>query len=675
METSIGSALKKTLSWFALLMGIVAAVVVLGNYIVSAQQSYRGPSLVYFYIFLVLALWSRTWSTALLIFSLPILPNLAIQAEYIFHPRVTYFIAYPGVDSVIGLFVGQVIRSLWKKQRFDTAVQLPPWTVGLGILVITMATALSICRNLWQSASVFYLPGLLNNLLRFKHMGSGNDYLPLADLIVYSVAGLLIACMLSTLKLVKSKDDFVFRPVILSVMVAAVWGVFQAVSRFGLPDFVLQYRTNTIGYGALGFQPDIHAFAGHMLIGAVGLLGYFTSQKSVQSKFWIYVGGLACFMSWLALLLSKSRASLLFAVMFVVVYVIIAARQKNTKTTKNIALTILVFIGIVIGYLWSANNLWVTDAIKEVAALQQINFQTLNRLSVYRLELFTSALKMFWSFPLMGLGQGNFLHQSIVPGYISILGGENAHNYFLQTIAELGLAGLISFLLIFLVPIFNTRCSTKFTPILFAIFAVFIGNIYSHPLIIRENLLLLAVFVSLLYALVDTRDRKTDSNKFNQKVALSLICCGVFVFGFFAWSEIRTSFQRAPFLFGAECFKANDKLVDGWMTGRLIVPVPRGATSFEAEIDKNQPDAPFNPLDADVMVLDNAGQIILSQRYSNLHFDEFKLSIDFSSISFAKAHEPNSVRIDLSRCFTPSNFGLKDDVHKKGLHIKAIGFE
>ena len=74
---------QTALAWFALVAALSAVVVVLGSYLVSASQPYRGPSLFYFYLLFFAALISRKWSTALLIFALPLLPDLAMQAQYI----------------------------------------------------------------------------------------------------------------------------------------------------------------------------------------------------------------------------------------------------------------------------------------------------------------------------------------------------------------------------------------------------------------------------------------------------------------------------------------------------------------------------------------------------------------------------------------------------------------
>lgn len=169
MPQKIISKTQTALGWFALIAALVVVAVVLISYVVSARQSYRGPTLTYFYVMLLTALISRKWSVALLIFGLPLLPSLATQLEYVLRPSVKYFVAYPGLDAIVGLFVGQCVRSLLIDRNLGSWLKPPPWPLGLAILVITISCWMTIDRNLWQSAADFSWFGLANIIFRFKH--------------------------------------------------------------------------------------------------------------------------------------------------------------------------------------------------------------------------------------------------------------------------------------------------------------------------------------------------------------------------------------------------------------------------------------------------------------------------------------------------------------------------
>jgi len=665
--------IQSTLSWIGLVLPLLALGVVVISYMVSANQPYRGPTLFYFYVALLAALLSRKWSTYLLIFLLPLLPNLAAQAELVLRPAVKYFVAYPGIDMVAGLFIGQSVRSLYLKERLSTWLKPPPWPFGLALLIIAMATLTSISRNLWQSASSFSLNGITNNIFRFKHMGRGNDFLPFNDLLIYSFAVLLFICIFQTIRSEKKGDDLVFRPVVIGLIISACWGIFQAITAFGLPQYAVEYRSNTLGYSAFGFQPDIHAFAGHMLIGAIGLIGYIFLLR--RSSIWLKVTLLACALSWVALLLSKSRASLVFALIFVfVVLVVIAIKKKRTLLNGYLLIgSIVAFLTMV--FLTLNDKLWIADAIRELRATDLTNFEALSRLSVYRLEIFNAAIKMFFHYPVMGVGQGNFINLSTlidfaVRPWMATTAGENAHNYFLQTLAELGAIGVISFFIVFLWPVRHAQQFKNIAPAAIAICSVFLGNLYSHSLIIRENLLLLAVFIALLYA----HAMRHELRPYYSKARAYAVLASVGILIIFASKEIVTSFGKFPFIYGSECYQGSTSLDEGWTDGLFVTELPIGTNRIKLMIDQNQPDAKVNPLSLNLSLVDNEGRVLTTVDSFSEHNNNFSIEATLSGDAPLSTVATKAI-LKLSRCFTPSNFGLKDDSRKYGVHIKQILFD
>ena len=73
------------------------------------------------------------------------------------------------------------------------------------------------------------------------------------------------------------------------------------------------------------------------------------------------------------------------------------------------------------------------------------------------------------------------------------MGGAGAHNYFLQSLVELGLVGLVLAALI-AIP-FLRLCRDNLSLVSFyALVGVAIGNLYGQSLLVREMLMLAAVF-------------------------------------------------------------------------------------------------------------------------------------------------------------------------------------
>jgi O-antigen ligase len=115
---------------------------------------------------------------------------------------------------------------------------------------------------------------------------------------------------------------------------------------------------------------------------------------------------------------------------------------------------------------------------------------------------------MFSEYPLFGIGQGNLFRMSSHIDvshsiYMVQQGGENAHNYFLQTLAETGLVGTAAFILVLSWPFCRVAQFSKIAAPALALFSIGLGNLFSHPLLIRPNLILFAVLLALMYASID----------------------------------------------------------------------------------------------------------------------------------------------------------------------------
>ena len=124
---------------------------------------------------------------------------------------------------------------------------------------------------------------------------------------------------------------------------------------------------------------------------------------------------------------------------------------------------------------------------------------------------------MFSEYPILGIGQGNFFRLSSKIDishsmYMLQKGGENAHNYFLQTLAETGLMGVSTFILVISWPFFRVTHFSKIAAPSFALFSIALSNFFSHPMLIRPILILFAVLLALMYASIENDvPKKTHS--------------------------------------------------------------------------------------------------------------------------------------------------------------------
>ena len=558
-----GRWLQSALSWFGFCIALLCLIVVLGHYVLSVFQAVRWPTKVYFITALLLAFCSPKWALSILIVSLPLLPNLHIQAGHLLHPKVSYFVAYPGFDAVAGFCVGQWLRLyILDKQKLSKIFSPPPWPVGLLLITLTLSSALAIARNLSQSAEYFSLSSFVYTLLRFKLISRLNDYYPVVDLMCYSLAGLLMCGLIRTFRASQNITDEVFRPVMLGLIINAFWGFIQAFTSFGLPPNTLEYRQEIFGFGAQGFQPDTHAFASHMMAGTIGLIGYFFSKNSrvppllaISIVLWCLFG----------IVLSKSRISLLLSIA-VLTWLICWLGVHRARLRQHLLPLFFVTAIVVFVMLFVTNNLsWLKDWLLQIKAADFSDVEVLNAISRDRFELHGAAIRMWLDYPFFGVGQGNFFRLSSIKEFSGShimylagrnLGGENAHNYFLQTLAEVGALGIATFILAMLWPFKAVKNFSSLYPASAMIFALFCGNIYSHPLLIRENMFFLIIFISMLYAqklnLVTDRVDNENVNSFHkmEKTKWIIISCLIIVVGYYVWQEIGSSFDRLPFEYG-----------------------------------------------------------------------------------------------------------------------------
>lgn len=551
---NLQTKLARFFSWSALGIGSAAVLLVLSSYVCGYLQPVRWPTLFYFELAFIVTLISERRGVMLVTFLLPLVPTLHWQLQFFYHPAVPYFVTAAGIDLVTGLTCALFIKHLNRPQSLRFNPSTIPWPIGLLAWVISLSTALAIARNLWRSASRFELSTFLHETVRFKLFVRGNDFSPIGDWLAVSLALLFLAMLADSLLRRADREQLIFKPAIASLFVSACYGIYQAFTKIGLPQAAVEYRPESFGYSAIGFQPDIHAYAGHMLLGSVGLFGVLKLLKSNRWRYFAYVTIVLC---WIALYLSKSRASLVFSMAVFAVIILLLARDFLRNKSKVVGFTCAATGFALIALLISLSP-WLQDAFIQIQDPKLLTFEHLNLLTSRRLELFAAALRMFSSYPLMGLGQGNFLLSSAVVPFshsvwMSQSGGENAHNYFLQILADVGIVGAGCYLLVLLWPLCRTKNLRALIPAAVAILGLCLGNLYSHSFIIRDNLLLLCAFMALGYSYAYPRpvasgnvDFHATRCKLSGKIIVLIIAIVMSLIPF-AFLEVATSFDRLPF--------------------------------------------------------------------------------------------------------------------------------
>jgi hypothetical protein len=282
----------------------------------------------------------------------------------------------------------------------------------------------------------------------------------------------------------------------------------------------------------------------------------------------------------------------------------------------------------------------------------------------------------------MGVGEGEFYRLSsnisfARSEFLQLNRGENAHNYFLQVLAENGLVGIVVFTLAFIVPYRACHNKKLILPACIGLLSLFLGNIFAHSFLVRENLLLGAALLGLLYSLSDMRTSNTTNHLpaiAGRTGLLGLLATLVLLLGIAI--EVGSSFGKMPFQAGADCFvKDVRSSSDGWTSGAWEELLPKGAKGVELDGSPNRPNIQKQALTGRLEMLvwmPGRGKVSVNARdYEWTTNTPMKLGLDMPS-EYDNSPHVKSVRLQLSGCYTPRNLGVNTDGRRLGIQIENV---
>ena len=678
--------LEPFLAGFGLLCAFIASLAVLGNDAYYFAHHGLTPSVALFLFAFIIGLSSEVWGLALVVALLPLTAGIPNLLNALAMPN-------PGLDLVAGLLLAHLTKLVLGKGRQHHAflkgqnfwLASSPWPLGLVMLMITASVVLAISRNIYLSATSTSLRGVVFNLMHFRPMDWRADYLPLGNWVAYAIAVGLIILVISALRrlVAESRNQWIFRSLILGLAISAITGLTQAATGWGLPEALLQFRKDNFGYAAIGLQPDLHAFAAHMLLGVVGLWGYFLVCKRKAERICITILFLLCSAGLIA---SKSRASLFIAI---IALTVLGLLYLYRHSKKFFIVSLIVLITVVYFVLLGAGSIpglaWVGDLMTQMQSRRLDSLSDLGGMMGSRFEIWSAVANMFSAYPLMGVGEGEFYRLSsnisfARSEFLQLNRGENAHNYFLQVLAENGLVGIAVFMIAFLVPYRTCKNKQLILPACIGLVSLFLGNIFAHSFLVRENLLLGATLLGLLYSFssmgyVNTLTQRQVSSSLTRLLGISAIC--ILLIGIAI--EVIFSFGKMPFKAGADCFVKDIRTYpDGWTSGAWEDLMPKGARSLELIVQPNYPILKNKPLAANLEMLvwiTGRGKVPVStQNYRWTSNEPYTLHIDLPS-EYYNSPYIISVRLQLSSCYTPRNLGLNTDARRLGVKVLNLDYQ
>jgi O-antigen ligase len=231
-----------------------------------------------------------------------------------------------------------------------------------------------------------------------------------------------------------------------------------------------------------------------------------------------------------------------------------------------------------------------------------------------RSQFAETSIRMFASAPILGVGVGRYFERSpeFMPDEIrELYGAENAHNYYAQAFAELGLVGGAMFLWLVVAGIragWRQAASDSRNPIAIAIFVGAVGYLVTcltgHPFLVAETALPFWAVFGVLAALAAEPD---SQSRYRRVIAIVVLLVG---FGMVRSTVAYALASEAPpqrgFIDEAE---APDGTRFRWMGPHAVIYGLRGPGFFTMTVR-----APDRPLPRPMVIETRMGGRVIDRR-------------------------------------------------------------
>lgn len=283
----------------------------------------------------------------------------------------------------------------------------------------------------------------------------------------------------------------------------------------------------------------------------------------------------------------------------------------------------------------------------------------------------------------MGIGQGNFYRLSDIASFskshfLILNHGENAHNYFLQTLTETGLVGVAVFVFVLLAPLYSVNDKRILIPGAIAILSLFLGNIFSHSFLVRENLLLTSTMLGLIYVAILIRLENHGNSRevieascASGKIKLVILAC-LTLTTMMSFDEVHKSFNKPPFEYGRFCFMDAPLTHDFWTAGNYNFGVLRISEASKTFSLINP-----RPRDNDMLIAEFSAKPILGESQQEVLLGKVTFGVKENTLYpvnfFKMSPEANGssyrILMSLTNCYTPRNLGDNLDSRRLGIKI------
>ena len=659
-ETDLKSRAK-----FAYAAAVVAlpVVITLASFLRDRDHLLNSISFWFFVVCFIVTVARVSAGLATTVLLLTVSPALHLQFNSVLLPPL-HALNYPGVDCCIGFLAGWACKGGVTAARPILRPFPATWLLVLHAWIAASAL-IAVARNIWQSGSEFVVRGFLYNIYLLRQLSWHDDYFPLHDLFAYSTAtGMIIAVC----ALLRQHGQPLFQRILTALVVGfaanAILALLQKITGAGWSAGGIQNSVNA-------FWPDLHSFAALSLLSLAVGYGYLsTSRDTLATRGAV---ALVMLLSAASLYFSGSRSTILIVCGgLAALGLVMTIAAKGRRRFVALVATALLLLGVD----WMLRHGYRGLSYQSLrAATEGLAFPAVDSLLSSRPGIWRAALQMYSEFPWFGLGQGTFYRLSAIPefsanSYLVSAGGENAHNYLLQTFVELGPIGLALIFICCLPMLRQGRNNLKLISF-YALLAILLANLFAHALLVREMLMLCAVFIGMYCW--ESGGAKHHSELHGEHRSWFVV--GWVAAGFLTLAAVETahSFRKFPFTYGQRCFQPITLAQDGWTSGLLQHQIPDSGSLMQLSFSAiDRPDLRRRPLDIEVAV--SAGGKPLWSRAIQLtesSSDPVQLTEELPQ----QRQTPAYLTIKASRCYVPLNLGVTYDRRALGVRVDQLRFE
>ncbi len=573
-----------------------------------------------------------------LMLSIVLFPTLRQQIEAFGGPSLIIPNS-PGTWIAVGWGFGFcMFRPSSIKKFLDTRTGI---LFGFFVLIAFLSGINGLATSLWLGNSHVSASGIINSLLLLPGFGPSDDFygVQLGTVWLGAFAG---SCGLFSIINTSSRRE---------VQILMYWlgGSFLILALLAIAQHLTQKgfsRDHMLGVAAT--FPDLHALAGFLIVCMALTLGFVREEKSRCDRlFALLVSILLTF----ALFLTGSRATIFFASLIWLAWLFLQIKVNRSLKLIFLLMTFLAAFLALYNLDSRGTRVW-----QIVVNLANGNLLTQSVLFSYRPEIWQEALREWIISPVIGIGSGVFFkisgiqHFSISP-FLKTIGGENAHSYFMQVLAENGAFGLLALCLILLAGLWRVAGNHPSRIVSWACLGVISANFYNHGMLTPENTILFGIVMVLSAA----RDSKSNLPVISSKFKYTMLGLSVFMIASFILIEGIRGHDEAKNIQGYLCQRDYGKTSDGWIGGRFAMrlsdAMPVRSIRLSTPVCNRFQDR--HPLTL-LKVIEDTRAVTKTIQIAELTSET---TLNTADLGFT----PRELYVERNLCFVPSNCGYSGD--------------